>query len=167
MRTGIFTLDKSHLEMMDTELPNYVVDRAADTGYFTIGAVVTEDDEELLVGAAQFYINITEEGECFAEVIYVYVKDDYRREGIGAKLLERVSRILKKSGVNTSMTLIPASVKSVLKYEMSNEEIESFFKDSSYIALSEGMAAYSSTLFDIFPKLDEKQVKRFVRLTNR
>ena len=167
MRTGIFTLDKTHLEMMNTQLPDYVVDRAADMGYFTIGAVVTEDDEEMLVGAAQFYINITEEGECFAEIIYVYVREDYRREGIGAKLLERVSRILKKSGVNTSMTLIPASVRSTLQYELSPEEIESFFKDSSYIAMSEGMAAYSSVLFDVFPKLDENQVKRFVRLTNR
>ena len=164
MKTGIFTLDRETLEEIGELLPGYVIRRAQEPGYFTLGAI---DDHDEIIGITQFYINITEEGAGFAEIVYIYTMDGCRREGIGAKLLDKVNRILKKSGVPVSTVLVPASDRGMIRYETPAKEIDAFFEDCSYIASKDSIKSFKTVLEDIFQGLNDRNVKRYTRLAGR
>ena len=166
MRTEIYTLDQEDLSLLRDEIPDYVINRSSEPGFFTLGAVGKADDEDGIIGVAQFYINITEEGECFSELIYVYVNEEYRRNGIGTKLLERVSRILKKSDIKTSTFIVPDPLDDRLGYEISMDDLGKFFGECSYLKSKDDNKLLITTMDDLFENISKKRI-RFARLTGR
>ncbi len=120
MRYSIYTLAASDMEAFYGLLPSEVTDSVGKRGYFVIGAV---DDDYTLISMAEFFIGITSEGECDAEVVYVYVKEPYRGQGVASQMIGKIHRILKKSGVGKSVALLDA------------EEIREFFKENGYILM--------------------------------
>ncbi len=167
MRTELYTLDREDLVALEGEVPEYVISRAHDPGYFTLGAVTSKDDDDIVVGIAQFFINITPDGECFSEMIYVYVDKEYRRQGIGTKMVERVSRILKKSSVRTSTFILPDTLDDRLDYESGADEISKFFKECDYISAKDDSDVWITVMNEIIPGIEKRKVTRFVRLTDR
>ena len=146
MRTEIYTLDRDDLTILSDYLPEYVVERSYLPGYFTLGAVGQVDEEDTLLGMTQFYININSDGECFAELVYIYVLEDYRHNGVGTRLIERVNRILKKSDIKTCMLLIPSEDDKLMGYETPGTELENFFKECSFITTKEEAAIWRATI---------------------
>ena len=167
MRTELYTLDREDLAILEGEVPDYVINRAHDPGYFTLGAVVSDGDEETVVGIAQFFINITPEGECFSEMIYVYVTEKYRHQGIGTKMVERVSRVLKKSSVKTSTFILPDTIDERLGYEADANVITKFFKECDYITAKDEKDVWITVMGEIIPGIEKRKVTRFVRFTGR
>ncbi len=120
MRFSIYTLAASDMDAFYGLLPDEVTENIGRRGYFVIGAV---DDEYTLVSMAEFFIGLTPEGECDAEVVYVYVKEPYRGQGIASQMVGKIHRILKKSGVGKSVALLEG------------DEIREFFKENGYIMM--------------------------------
>ena len=169
MKVGMYTLDADDLEMFRDSLPEYMIDRAYERGFFTIGAVDESEEEsgdDALIGVAQFYINITPQGECFAELIYVYVKEDARRDGIGTKLIERVNRILKKSGIKVCTLLLDVADDDA-GYGIPVEEIEEFLQMCSFRKTKEDINTWATVLDDVYASLSEEEMLRYVRLAGR
>lgn len=167
MRTEIYTLDKNDLETLRGIVPDYVVDRADVKGYFTLGAVKKGNEDEGILGVAQFYVNITPKGECFAEIIYVFVEEEYRRQGMGTKLVERISRVLKKSSINTATFIIPEPIDGRLEYEVSAKEIAAFFKECGYTNAKEERELLITTQGEIVTDLKDRKVLRFLSLIGK
>ncbi len=159
MRTEIYTLEKENLDIFEGIIPSEITNNVPEPGYFTIGAVSKVDGEDVLMGLSQFYIDITSEGECFADLMYVYVLDDYREQGIGLKLVEKVNSILKKSDVKSCFTRISKSVKDEALLSM--DAITSFLKECSFIPTKEVLVG------ETLPFPDDKDSKKFIRLTRR
>ena len=103
MKFGMYTVSKKDIEMFADQLPEYVIENCGKKGCFMIGAV---DEENTLIGLAQFYIGMLEGGEFISDVIYVFVDEEYRRNGAASKMLNKVHSILKKSGIEKSLTLV-------------------------------------------------------------
>ena len=162
MRTEIYTLDKDDLSMLSGVLPEYVIERADLPGYFSLGAVANVGGEDTLTGVAQFYININADGECFAEVLFVYVLEEYRRQGVGTKLVERINRILKKSDVKTSTLLIPEDADEIMGFETGGKDLENFFKECSYISTREEMAVWRTELGSVLADVADKKANKSV-----
>lgn len=160
MRIGIYTLDKDDLNTMADFLPDFVVERAQKPGYFSLGAVGKVDDEDRIVGAAQFYIDINASGECFAYLIYVYVMEDFRRDGIGTKLVDKIGSILKKSDIKMCVACLP-NKKDVFLYSITPKaEVESFIKECDFMVTKEEIVG------ETFTDMTENSTK-YVRLTGR
>ena len=160
MRIGIYTLDKDDLNTMADFLPDFVVERAQKPGYFSLGAVGKVDDEDRIVGAAQFYIDINASGECFAYLIYVYVMEDFRRDGIGTKLVDKIGSILKKSDIKMCVVRLPDKKDVFLYKKTPKPDIESFLKACDFITTKEEIVG------ETLPDTTDKHTK-FVRLTSR
>ncbi len=160
MRTGIYTLDKEDLETMKDILPDFVIERSHEPGYFSLGAVGKVDGEDVIVGVAQFYIDINASGECFAYLIYSYVIDEFRRDGIGTKLIDKIGSILKKSDIRMCVARLPIK-KDVFLYSITpKENVEDFIKACDFIATKEEIVG------ETLPDSTDKNTK-YVRLTGR
>ena len=167
MRTGMYMLDGDDLEVFRDTLPDYMIDRALERGFFSIGAVAKDGEEDTLVGAAQFYINITPKGECFAELIYVYVVEDCRRQGIGYKLIECINRILKKSGIKVCTLLLDLEEDSLAGYGLPVKEIESFLQMCSFRKTKDEVNAWATILDDVYTDLTDEDIIRYTLLAGR
>ncbi len=163
MRTDIYTLDRDDLTTMSDVLPEYVIERAKLPGYFSLGAVGKVDDDENLLGMAQFYINITSEGECFAQLVYIYVLEEYRHRGVASKLIERVNRILKKSDVKTCITYVPDKDVKIYGQEISAADLENFFKECSFISTKESSVVWWSDLGQLSGAITEGSLPNSIR----
>ncbi len=160
MRVGIYTLDRDDLETMADFLPDFVVERSHEPGYFSLGAVGKNDGEDVIVGVAQFYIDINASGECFSYLIYIYVMEDYRRDGVGIKLINKIGSILKKSDIKMCVARLPIK-KDVFLYQLTaKEEVESFIKACDFIATKEEIVG------ETLPDSSDKNTK-YIRLTGR
>ncbi len=160
MRVGIYTLDKEDLNTMSAYMPDYVIDRAHDPGYFSLGAVSTIDDVDRIVGAAQFYIDINSSGECFAYLIYTYVMEEFRRSGVGSKLIDKIGTILKKSDVRMCVVRLPEKKDVFLYKDTSKGDVEKFIKSCDFMATKENIVG------ETLPDTTEN-IAKYIRLTSR
>ncbi|GEM_PF-6909459 len=160
MRIGIYTLDKADMEAVAQFLPDYVVERAHEPGYFSLGAVAKVDGEDRVVGISQFYIDINSSGECFAFLIYNYVMEDFRRNGVGTRLIDKIGSILKKSDIKMCVACLP-NKKDVFLYSITPKaEVESFIKECDFMVTKEEIVG------ETFTDVTENSTK-YVRLTGR
>ena len=160
MRIGIYTLDKADMEAVAQFLPDYVVERAHEPGYFSLGAVAKVDGEDRVVGISQFYIDINSSGECFEFLIYNYVMEDFRRNGVGTRLIDKIGSILKKSDIKMCVACLP-NKKDVFLYSITPKaEVESFIKECDFMVTKEEIVG------ETFTDVTENSTK-YVRLTGR
>ena len=160
MRVGIYTLDKEDLSTMSTYLPDYVIERAQDPGYFSLGAVSSINDVDRIVGTAQFYIDINSSGECFAYLIYTYVMEGYRRSGVGSKLIDKIGTILKKSDVRMCVVRLPEKKDVFLYKDTSKGDVEKFIKSCDFMLTKENIVG------ETLPDTTEN-IAKYIRLTSR
>ncbi len=164
MRTEIYTLTKADLPLFKGLLPEYVSSRTQKKGYFTLGAIGVEEEKHILLGMAQFHSGITDNGEYYVELVYVYVVEEYRRSGIGTKLLDRVRTILRKSGVKTLTLLIPAADKGDFRSDLPVASLEKFFGELGFTLTKADFDKWESFLREEYPDLTEKDVKRYIKM---
>ncbi|MBR1567365.1 MAG: GNAT family N-acetyltransferase [Lachnospiraceae bacterium] len=164
MKTSIYTLDRETLEEIRGQLPDYVTGCVHEPGYVTLGAVDGHDD---IVGMVQFFVNITDDGGGYAEIDYIYTADNCRRQGVGSKLLNKVNRILKKSGVLVSTVLVPVSDQGAMVLDTPAKELKAFFEDCNYIKSTDSIHTFQTVLNNVFQGLNDKSVIRYARLAGR
>jgi len=104
MRMRFYTLEQEDIMLFESPIPNSVSDNISEEGYFTLGAVCYTEDGAKLAGMAQFYIGATADEDCYAELVYVYVMDEYRRRSIGVRLVNMADSILASEDVGVFMT---------------------------------------------------------------
>ena len=170
MRIDIYTLAKEDLEKMRAVLPDYVLKKTEHSGCFTLGAVIQEKGKDVLAGMCQFFVNLTPTGTPLAELVYVYVYEGYRRTGIGTRLLEKMARILEKSGVRTSVSLLLMEEAKTLGYSFSEKELEKFLKEGGYLPAKEDPDLWGMVERDLFagiPGILVRGTKKYIKYNDR
>ncbi len=165
MKTDIYTIGQEELKRLGDKIPDYVAERADERGFYTLGAFEKGDDN--LIGFIQFYVSITEEKECFGEMIYVYVSEENRRKKLGSKLAGRAVKILKKSGIGKLTFIMPKSEEKTLGYQLSNRKADAFFRECGFFKVKREANIRYTTVSDILPDIRRKEVTRYLRLTDR
>lgn len=148
MRVALYTLANEDIADLQENYGEFV-SNLGKNNYFSIGAYTESDEEDKLLGVAQFYLNINDDGECYAVLDYIYVNNDIRRQGVGTKLIDKANRVLKMSDVKTSIIDISGNLSSLPEDEAS---FCGFLKESGYIAEKSGNTGGA---------------KRFVRFTGK
>ena len=166
MRIEICTLDSEDLKTLGSAIPTYVIERADEDGYYTIGIVKKKTDDPIL-GIAQFFVNITRTGECFGELIYIYMTEKYRKQGMGGRMLDHAAGILKRSGISIFTFLLPYPADKKLAYPMSQKETESFFGSCGFFKVKPDLELWVTTMDELVPDISQKKVTRYIRLTDR
>ena len=103
MRYNMYTVNRHDIELFEDQLPDDILSNCGKPGFFVLGAA---DDDNNLVGVTQFHIGMLPDGECVSDVVYVFVGEDSRGRGAASRMLSQVHSILKKSGVDKSMTVM-------------------------------------------------------------
>ncbi len=99
----MYTVSRSDIGIFEEDIPDSVMSNCGRPGFFVLGAA---DQENNLVGMTQFHIGMLPDGECVSDVVYVFVGEDNRGRGAASRMLSQVHSILKKSGVDKSMTVL-------------------------------------------------------------
>ena len=147
MRFGIYTLSKKNLGSFGDKLPEYVFDNSEKRGFFTIGAV---DSENNLIGVTQFYIGLLKDDEFISDIIYVYVKEEFRGEGAAGRMLWKSHNIIRKSGVKKSLVFLDDS-----------REGQELFERNGYLFMDLEEDTMSE-LYDIHERLTSRRAKQGV-----
>ena len=161
MRMQFYTLEKQDIEPLRQYIPSNTADRTGEEGYFTLGAVCFTEEEAKLMGMAQFYVDSAADSDCYAELVYVYVTEEYRRQSVGARMVSKADAILSAEGVGVFMTRFSPDDENRPAGELPGDEKEEFLKECGFIATKEDIAGKSGTA-GYAPK-----EKRFFRFTGR
>lgn len=103
MKYEMYTLYRDDIGGFEDSLPEFVLKNCEKDGCFMIGAV---DTDENLVGLAQFYVGMLENGEFISDLVYIYVSEEFRRNGAASKMIAKVHSILKQSGLDKSIAFL-------------------------------------------------------------
>ena len=166
MRIGIYTLGKKDIKKMEEQLPMYVMKKSRRMGCFSLGAVVHDGATDFLVGMCQFMISMVTEDKVIAELSYIYVHDDYRREGIGLALIDKMTSILQKSSVDSSMAILLTDEAERLGYGFSVEEIDEFLREGGYRPSKDASDIWKMVekdMFAGFPDIPIENQKKYVK----
>lgn len=100
-----YTLTQRDVQYYAHMIPEDIRWQIGRDGYFTVGALETG---RFAAGVLQFYVGPTRSGEDFeASITYMYVDKTFRRKGVGTLLLMEMDRILRESGVNYRVFVMP------------------------------------------------------------
>jgi GNAT superfamily N-acetyltransferase len=152
MKCGMFTLAKSDIGMFADEIPQYVLENCDKKGTFLLGAA---DGDSNLLGFTQFFVGVLESGEIIADIVYVFVNEDYRQQGVASKMLNKVHNILKKSNVKKSLVF--------LKKKQNEKEL---FSKNSYVFMKPE-AEPVNALEDLYEKMIPAKMEQGVSWTDR
>ena len=152
MSIGMFTLNRQDMGVFEGLLPESVKDNAGKPGYYVLGVA---DDDYTILGMAQFYIGMTPDRTITAEVCYIYVKEGSRGQGLATRMIDKVHRILKKSGVERSMVLL----------EKTGKETE-FFRQNGYIFMKMDDAS-GEFLLKLHPDVEKVDVHQGIRWSTK
>ena len=147
MRFGIYTLKKKDLGSFEEKLPKYVFDNCEKKGFFTIGAVGSDGN---LIGVTQFYIGMLKDNEFISDIIYVYVKEEYRRNGAATRMLWKSHNIIRKSGVKKSLVFFD-----------NDHEGKEFFEENGYLFMKLEEDTVSE-LYDVHERITFKRTEQGV-----
>ena len=147
MRFGIYTLKKKDLGSFVEKLPKYVFDNCEKKGFFTIGAVGSDGN---LIGVTQFYIGMLKDNEFISDIIYVYVKEEYRRNGAATRMLWKSHNIIRKSGVKKSLVFFD-----------NDYEGKEFFEENGYLFMKLEEDTISE-LYDVHERITFKRTEQGV-----
>ena len=131
MKIEVFSLDPGHLLNFRGRIPTNIFDNSERDGFYTVGAVVNESGEVSLIGLAQFFVDMNRSGECYAELVHIYVFDEYRRKGAGTGLTDKIMSIIGKSGMKKCIAKVPAEGDERLK--ISPKDLEAFLIESDFL----------------------------------
>ena len=151
MRIRLFTLKKDEASLFEDNIPQSVCDRIGQRGYFTLCAADVCNDP---AGLCQFYVGQLYDGRSVAEIVYIYVKEEYRRQGVASRLI---------SGALATME--DSSIGRVAVFLSKNEtEAAGFFGSAGFIGLKpdETMKEYFDGRYGMEDKADYSLRMRFI-----
>ena len=166
MRTGFYTISKNDLSEISGMIPDYVLKKAVAPGSFNLAAVAMEGEKEYLAGMCQFLVNKVADNMIVGELSYIYVFEESRRKEVGIKLLDKMCRILDKSGADKTLVVIIPEEAETLGYELTENEMEEFLRESDFLP-EKGSSDYwdvaERDLFSGIPEITLSGTKRYVR----
>ena len=165
MKTVVKSLNRYSILGFYELVPEPVIKAGRGESFFPIGIVSREGNEESLLGMAVFFVNSTPNRRGYAELIYVYVIEEYRRQGLGMKLMEGMDDILKKSGLKFSLAVLPPSGEDGILQGISSEELKLFLIYCGYIPTEERQYLRDCALEDLFTQEDFSDAERLVKQT--
>ena len=164
MKTAIKSLNRYSILGFYDLIPEPVIKAGRGEGFFPIGIVSREGDEESLLGMAVFFVSSTANRRGYAELIYIYVIEEYRRQGLGQKLMEGMEDILKKSGLKFSLAILPPSETGILR-DISSEQLKLFLISCGFVPTGERQYFRKGALEDLFSQEDFSDCDRLVKQT--
>ncbi len=164
MKIKLYTFQKKDMELFGDALPEYVYENIGKNSYFTLGAVGEEEEQAILLGMVQFHSNVTRKGQYFVEVVYIYVMEEFRRNGVGSKMMDRVTRITKKSDVDNLTLLLPAEEGTEPVMDMPVKGMEEFLEVLGFTKTDVNLNLFESVLKENNPELKEEAVERYTKL---
>ena len=102
MEYDIYTISREELAQFEDRLPGYVLERAGDNGFYLIGAIGSDDS---LAGFLLFNVGQLPEGEVISSLVYVFVDEDCRGDGVGSSLLDAAHEIIGRSHINKCLVV--------------------------------------------------------------
>ena len=151
MKCDMYTVSKKDINRFADKVPQYVLENCGKKGTFMLGAA---DRDRNLLGFTQFFVGVLESGEIIADVVYVFVNEDSRRQGVAGKMLTKVHSILKKSSVKKSLVF--------LKKKQEEKEL---FSKNSYIFMKPE-AEPVNALEDLYEKMIPENMEQGVSWTD-
>ncbi len=157
MRMYIYTLERDDITPLEQYIPEKVLSNIPEEGYYTLGAVCVREGKAVLMGMAQFYVDMSVSEDCYAELIHVFVLDEYRRKSVGTRLVKKADSTLAGEDLQAFMARISAENTG----ELPEADLEAFLKECSFISTHDDIIGISDD-----GVRDPKQ-KRFFRFTGR
>ncbi|MCR5774134.1 MAG: hypothetical protein K6G42_03520 [Lachnospiraceae bacterium] len=157
MRMHFYTLEKEDISPLEPYIPKHVLSNISAEGYYTLGAVCDPDGDRVLMGMLQFYVGMSETEDCYAELIHVFVLDEYRRRAAGVRLVNKADSIL--SGEDIDIFMVRVSPEDIS--DLSEEDLESFLKECGFISTKDDIVGTED------PGSRDPGQKRFFRFTGR
>ena len=165
METVIRSLNRYSILSFYELVPEPVIKAGRGESFFPIGIVSREGKEESLLGMAVFFVGSTPNHRGYAELIYVYVIEEYRRQGLGQRLMEGMDDILKKSGLRFSLAVLPPSGDDEILQDISADEFKLFLISSGYVPTEERQYLREGVLEGLFTEEDFSDSARLVKQT--
>ena len=103
-----FTVTEQIAEALENFFSKESFRNIGKDGFFTIGVC---DDEGFVAGVLQFYVDFSQESECYALVDYMYIQDEFKDTEAAQFLVDEYDDILSASGVNDRFLYVPADDK--------------------------------------------------------
>ncbi len=120
------TVKQSHLNRFAGFITEEVFLLAKRKDAVTLGASIEDDGKVIPVGIIQYLrSDLAKES---AEIIWLYVDEEYRRKGIGSKLIETVTEDISKSHINK----LDIRLYEYKLYDCSIRDIASFFERKGF-----------------------------------
>ena len=165
METVIKSLNRYSILGFHELVPEPVIKAGRGESCFPIGIVSREGKEESLLGMAVFFVSSTPNHRGYAELIYVYVVEEYRRQGLGQKLMEGIDDILKKSGLKFSLAILPPAGENGILQDISSDELKMFLISCGYVPTEDRQYLRKGALEELFAKADLEGAVRLVKQT--
>ena len=160
MKMDIYTLDMTDIKPMERYIPEVIINNVSEDGYYTLGAVCYPDGKAHIFGMAQFYVDSMAGGDCYGELTYVYVEEEYRRQSVGIRLTGKADSLLASEDVDVLMARISAK-EDVLSGEPDADEVSAFLKACGFIATKDDAAPANDG------EMSDTGELRFFRFTGR
>ncbi len=157
MQIEIYTLEKEDISPLEQYIPKNIVDNISEEGYYTLGAICYPEDDAVLIGMAQFYVDISVSGDYYAELIYVFILDEFRHNSAGVKLVKEADSILSGGAIDVIIARIsPEDIS-----ELSEADIGEFLKECGFIYTTDNITGVNDY------KARDAGQKRFFKFTGR
>ena len=99
----MYTLDRSSVERFRGVLPEYVLANCGKNGVFVVGETAKDGR---IIGLTQFFVRLLPGDNAIADIVYVYVVDEFRGNGVASRMIAEVHEIMKKSGGEKCLALL-------------------------------------------------------------
>ncbi|MCR5404118.1 MAG: GNAT family N-acetyltransferase [Butyrivibrio sp.] len=123
MRIRLFTLKRDQARLFEEEVPESVCENIGKREFFTLCAADTFNEP---AGFLQFYVGKLSDGRSVAEIVYVHVREVYRRKGVASRLVSGALSSMEESSIGRVAVFVPKSL----------EEAQSFFTSAGFIGLA-------------------------------
>ena len=118
----IVSIPPESVEEFNPDIPGLVAESLKQPGHYALAALGSDDEGDFLLGTLAFYLGDSAEDEYYVSMIYIYVDEEYRENGVGTSLINEVHRVMSEEEVAESCVLIPEEVTGV----------KSFFRHRGY-----------------------------------
>ena len=116
MRYGMYTLGRNSMERFREVLPEYVLANCGRNGVFVVGAAAKDGR---IIGLTQFFVRMLPKDDAVADIVYVYVVDEFRGNGVASRMIAEIHKIMKKSGGEKCLALLKKKQKEQQMFEKS------------------------------------------------
>ena len=122
---SIFTITGKDKEDFKVFFSQDTYECIGKNGYYTMAAT---DDEDFVAGVLQFYVGEDYTEGITAKITYLYVDEDFRREGIATSLISAFQNTISQSGIELATVEV---------FENAGEELSNIFEEAGFLRRGE------------------------------